>query len=54
MLLTSFTAQGSAPAGDDRLGEVVTAFESAASAALGELERNLAAALGTEPATASN
>ena len=47
-LLSSFTAQGSAAASDDRLGEVITAFEAATAAALGELERHTAAALGAE------
>lgn len=47
-LLASFTAQGSAAASDDRLGDVIAAFETATAAALGELERHATAALGAE------
>ena len=47
-LLSSFTAHGSAVASADRLGEVVAAFESASTAALGELEKGIVTALGTE------
>ena len=47
-LLASFTAQGSAAASEDRLGDVIAAFESATAAALGEMERHTAAALGAE------
>jgi len=44
-LLANFTAHGSAPAGDDRIGAVVAAFESATAKAVAELERNIAEAL---------
>jgi cholesterol transport system auxiliary component len=47
-LLANFTAHGSAPAGDDRIGAVVAAFESATGKALAELERNVADALAAE------
>jgi ABC-type uncharacterized transport system auxiliary subunit len=47
-LLASFSAQGSAPASDDRLGEVIEAFEAATAAATGEAERHVAAALAAE------
>ena len=52
-LLATFTAQGSAAASADRLGEVVAAFEAATVAALGELERQTAAALGGERGAAA-
>jgi cholesterol transport system auxiliary component len=48
-LLSSFTAQGSALAAADRLNEVVAAFETAASAAVAELEKQAAAAVANEP-----
>jgi cholesterol transport system auxiliary component len=47
-LLANFTAHGSAPAGDDRIGAVVAAFESATGKAVAELERNVAGALAAE------
>ena len=49
-LLASFTAQGSAPARADRLNDVVAAFSTATQAAVGELERQAAAAVANEPA----
>jgi cholesterol transport system auxiliary component len=52
-LLSSFTAQGSAAASDDRLGDVIAAFEAATAAALGEMERHTAVALGAEQPTAA-
>ncbi len=52
-LLASFTAQGSAAASDDRLGDVIAAFETATAAAVGELERHTAAALGAEQPAAA-
>lgn len=52
-LLATFAAQGSAAASADRLGEVVAAFEAATVAALGELERQTAAALGGEQSAAA-
>lgn len=45
VLLASFTAQGSARAGDDRLSAVVAAFESASVTAVNELTRAVAAAI---------
>lgn len=48
-LLSSFTAQGSAAAADDRLNDVVAAFETAATAAVAELEKQTAAAVANEP-----
>jgi cholesterol transport system auxiliary component len=48
-LLSSFTAQGSAAAGADRLNEVVAAFETAATAAVAELEKQATAAVANEP-----
>jgi cholesterol transport system auxiliary component len=48
-LLANFTAQGSAPAADDRVGAVIAAFESATAKAVAELERNIAEALAAEP-----
>jgi cholesterol transport system auxiliary component len=53
LLLSSFTAQGSAAASEDRLGDVIAAFEAATAAALGEMERHTAAALGAEPPSAA-
>jgi cholesterol transport system auxiliary component len=51
-LLANFTARGSAPARDDRLGAVVAAFETATAQAVGQLEKEIAAALAAEtPAT---
>jgi cholesterol transport system auxiliary component len=47
-LLANFTAHGSAPAGDDRIGAVVAAFESATGKAVAELERNVTDALAAE------
>jgi cholesterol transport system auxiliary component len=47
-LLANFTARGTAPAGDDRVGAVVAAFESATAKAVAELERNVADALAAE------
>jgi cholesterol transport system auxiliary component len=47
-LLANFTAHGSAPAGDDRIGAVVAAFESATAKAVAELERNVTDALAAE------
>lgn len=52
-LLSSFTAQGSAVAGADRLNEVVAAFSTATQAAVAELERQAAAAVASEPKPAS-
>jgi cholesterol transport system auxiliary component len=49
-LLSSFTAQGSARAEQDRLGSVVAAFESATAGAVAELLRATHAALATEQA----
>ncbi|HTU67132.1 MAG TPA: ABC-type transport auxiliary lipoprotein family protein [Steroidobacteraceae bacterium] len=48
-LLSSFTAQGSAQAGADRLNEVVAAFEKAATAAVAEVEKQAVAAVANEP-----
>jgi len=48
-LLSSFTAQGSAVAAADRLNDVVAAFESAATTAVTELEKQAAAAVANEP-----
>jgi cholesterol transport system auxiliary component len=53
VLLSSFTAQGSAAARDDRLGDVIAAFEAATVAALGEMERHTAATLSAEQPTAA-
>ena len=47
-LLASFTAQGSASAGEDRLGPVVAAFEAATATAMGELTRGVAGAIAAE------
>jgi len=47
-LLGSFTAQGSAVAAEDRLDEVVAAFETATAAAMAELARATSAALVNE------
>jgi len=47
-LLASFTAQGSAPAGEDRLNAVVGAFEAATAAAMNDLSRAIAAGLAGE------
>jgi len=47
-LLASFTAEGSAPAAEDRLSAVITGFEAATSTALAEMERQIASALGAE------
>jgi ABC-type uncharacterized transport system auxiliary subunit len=48
-LLASFTAQGSAVARADHLNDVVAAFDAAATAAVGELEKQAAAAVANEP-----
>lgn len=48
-LLSSFTAQGSATAGADRLGDVVAAFQAAATDAVAELEKQAATAVANEP-----
>jgi ABC-type uncharacterized transport system auxiliary subunit len=48
-LLGNFTARGSAMASADRMNAVVAAFESATGAALAELEKQVAAALASEP-----
>jgi len=51
-LLGIFTAQGSAVANDDRLGDVVAAFEAATAAAVNQVEQNIVQALLAEqPAT---
>ncbi len=47
-LLASFTAQGSALAGEDRLGSVVAAFESATAAAMAELTRTTTATIAAQ------
>lgn len=47
-LLASFTAEGSSPAAEDRLGAVIVGFEAATSTALAEMERQIASALGAE------
>jgi cholesterol transport system auxiliary component len=47
-LLASFTAAGSAAAGEDRLNAVVAAFESATAATMSELGRAASAALANE------
>ena len=47
-LIASFTAQGSAPASEDRLNSVVAAFEAATATAMNELSRAMSAALATE------
>jgi ABC-type uncharacterized transport system auxiliary subunit len=51
-LLASFTAQGSAPARADRVNDIVAAFGAATLTAVGELERQAAAAVADEPAPA--
>jgi ABC-type uncharacterized transport system auxiliary subunit len=48
VLLASFSAEGSAPASEDRLNAVVAAFEAATASALTELERHIASALQAE------
>lgn len=54
-LLTSFTAQGSARASEDRLGAVVAAFESATVTAMNELARAVTASVAeTESAAAKS
>jgi cholesterol transport system auxiliary component len=52
-LLSSFTAQGSARADEDRLGSVVAAFEAATAAAMAELTRTATAAIAAEKSLAS-
>ena len=47
-LLASFTAQGSAAAGEDRLTAVVAAFEAATATAVGEVTRAVTAAVGND------
>jgi ABC-type uncharacterized transport system auxiliary subunit len=47
-LLASFTAQGSSVAGEDRLSEVIAAFEAATATAMKELGRATADALAAE------
>jgi cholesterol transport system auxiliary component len=47
-LLASFTAQGSSVAGEDRLNEVVAAFEAAAATAMKELGRAAADAIASD------
>jgi len=47
-LLASFTAQGSAPAAEDKLSAVVAGFEAATVSALAEMERQVTAALAAE------
>jgi cholesterol transport system auxiliary component len=49
-LLGIFTAQGSAAAGEDRLGAVIAAFEAATAAAVTQLEQRISEALATETA----
>lgn len=49
-LLGSFIARGSARASDDRIGDVVAAFETATAAAVAELEKHTADALAAENA----
>ena len=44
-LLASFTAQGSAVAGEDRLTAVVAAFDAASAAAMAQLEQSVATAI---------
>jgi cholesterol transport system auxiliary component len=53
-LLASFTAQGSAQAGEDRLNSVVAAFGTAASAAMNELTQAATAAVANEPPPAAS
>ena len=48
-LLTSFTAEGSAKAAEDRMAAVVAAFEAAATAAANDLAQQAAAAVASEP-----
>lgn len=50
-LLATFTAQGSAVARADRLNDVVAAFDVATTTAVGELEKQAAAAVANEPRT---
>jgi ABC-type uncharacterized transport system auxiliary subunit len=52
-LLGSFLAEGSAVAGEDRLNAVVAAFETAASKAVGELERAARAAVARDTTPAA-
>jgi cholesterol transport system auxiliary component len=49
-LIANFTAQGSAPAGEDRLGSVVAAFEGAVGTALAELTRTVTTAVANDEA----
>jgi ABC-type uncharacterized transport system auxiliary subunit len=48
-LLANFTAQGSAVAREDRLSDVVAAFDAATTAAVDELQKQAAAAVANEP-----
>lgn len=48
-LLASFTAQGSARAGEDKLNSVVNAFQAATATAMTELESAVSAAIAAEP-----
>jgi cholesterol transport system auxiliary component len=50
-LLASFTAQGSAPAAEDRMNAVVAAFEAATAAAVAELTRVAVTTVAAEPAS---
>lgn len=52
-LLASFTAQGSARAGEDRLNSVVAAFEAATATAMGELARATTAAIASSESPAN-
>lgn len=52
-LITSFVATGEAPAGENRLGAVVAAFEKAANVALATVAEKSAAAARAAPAVAS-
>jgi cholesterol transport system auxiliary component len=47
-LLASFTAQGAAPAAEDRLSAVVAAFEAASTAAMAEIARNVTASVAAD------
>lgn len=47
-LLATFTAQGAAPAAEDRLSSVVAAFEAAAASAMSEVTRSVSAAVAAD------
>jgi cholesterol transport system auxiliary component len=47
-LLATFTAQGAAPAAEDRLSSVVAAFEAAAASAMSEVTRNVSATVAAD------